>query len=337
VEDIYAGVLTYNRKELVLRCLRSLLDQTHPLKGIIVLDNASTDGTYEAIQALNEPRIEVVRLEHNIGAARGFNAMMKYVYEVRKVKWGYLMDDDVECSPTAVAELAAAYDRNFTAPEQVGFFLSQNFDAAGNLNNVPAIDTRPKRLGECADWGRYLDQGIASIRGCALTCVLVPHTTYEAFGDLILDFVVWGEDLEYTFRITQHRPGLLVGTSKITHLRAQMGDISIFLEDNPKRVPNFYYLYRNQMFVRRRYMSAHAYVLGFFRGMWETTKLLRQGELWKAQFPLRGTLAGLTYNPKVPEPRFNIRTASTHPVQELTAHQPTPAFKEPTDEPIAAE
>jgi GT2 family glycosyltransferase len=309
VGEIHALVLTYNRRELVLRCIRALLAQSRPFASIIVVDNASSDGTQAAVAALNEPLIDYVRVEKNLGAARGFNFAMDYAFGKRRVQWCYIMDDDVIAGPTAVDELVSAYDRNFTTPEQVGFLVSQAVDGQGRANNVPAIDTRPRRLGECPDWGQYLDQGIVTVRASPLSGMLMPITTYESFGNLNPDFIVWGEDLEYTFRITEQRPGLIVGHSKILHLRSQPGDISIFLENDRSRVPNFYYLYRNQMYVRRRYMGLHAYANGLVRGLFEATRLVANGDWWKAQIALRGTVAGLTFNPKVPLP--NGRTQPT--------------------------
>src|ERR1700712_1402544 len=300
--DIHGLVLTYNRRELVLRCIKALLAQTHRLQSIIVIDNGSTDGTGEALAALNNPALHIVRIEQNVGAARGFTYALDYAYTKAKVDWAYMMDDDVICEPTAVAELAAAYEHNFSAPEQVGFLVSQAVDGEGRANNVPHIDTRPRRAGECADWGMYLDQGIVAVRGSPMSGMLMPRTTFDAFGNLQSAFVIWGEDLEYTLRITEQRPGLIVGRSKIVHLRAQTGDISIFLENDKKRVPNFYYLYRNQLFVRRRYMGIHAYANGIIRFGLDSAKLLAKGKLWKAQIALRGTVAGIVFNPKTPYP-----------------------------------
>ena len=44
-ETICAVVVTYNRKKLLIECLKSLLKQTKPVQGIYLIDNASTDGT----------------------------------------------------------------------------------------------------------------------------------------------------------------------------------------------------------------------------------------------------------------------------------------------------
>ena len=47
---IVAVVVTYNRKKLLLECLNALFGQTNPLDEIVVLDNASTDGTKQELQ-----------------------------------------------------------------------------------------------------------------------------------------------------------------------------------------------------------------------------------------------------------------------------------------------
>lgn len=298
IDAIHALVITYNRRELLLQNLQALAAQTYPLASITVIDNGSTDGTADAIRALQNPLIDHVRLDPNIGAARGFHYGIEHVFAKRKAPWAWIMDDDVIPSPTSLAELVAAYQRNFKQPEEIGFLVAQSVDAQGRANNVPTIDTRARHLGECAGWGQYLDQGMVSIRTSALSAILMPRATYQTFGNLNPEFVVWGEDTDYTFRITEGRPGLLVGQSKIVHLRSQPGDISIFLEEDQRRVPNFYYLYRNSLYVRRRYVGMHAYVNGIVRGLVEVTKLAASGKWKKAQIALRGTAAGIVFNPK---------------------------------------
>ena len=50
-EKIAAVVVTYNRKDLLGQCLDSLLGQSHPLDALYVIDNHSTDGTYDSLLA----------------------------------------------------------------------------------------------------------------------------------------------------------------------------------------------------------------------------------------------------------------------------------------------
>ncbi len=90
--SVAAVVVTYNRKELLRQCLHALLSQTRPLDEIIVVDNASTDGTDHMISA-EFPQITYVRLPENIGGAGGFHEGMKLAYE-KGYDWIWLMDDD---------------------------------------------------------------------------------------------------------------------------------------------------------------------------------------------------------------------------------------------------
>lgn len=302
ISEIHALVITYNRRELLMRNIAALKAQTHALTSIVIIDNGSTDDTREALAALDDPMIDHVRLDPNIGPARGFHHGIDYVFAKRRYPWVWIMDDDVIPSETALEELVTAYHRNFKQPEDIGFLVAQSVDDLGRANNVPTVDTRARQLGECPNWGLYLDQGMVSIRTAPISALLMPIQTYDTFGNLNRDFVVWGEDTDLTFRITEQRPGFLVGRSKILHLRAQPGDISIFLEDDKRRVPNFYYLYRNMLYVRRRYVGPHAYFNGIVRGLLETAQLAAAGKFWKAQIALRGIAAGIVFNPKSETP-----------------------------------
>lgn len=96
-ETVAAVLVTYNRKELLVKCLDSLLKQSHPLDKIIVLDNASTDGTTELLAEkgfLSSSVIDYVRMPKNIGGAGGFHEGTKKAYE-NDFDWIWLMDDDV--------------------------------------------------------------------------------------------------------------------------------------------------------------------------------------------------------------------------------------------------
>ena len=54
-ESVQAVVVTHNRKALLLECLEGIARQTHRVAGVLVVDNASTDGTEEALEASGLP------------------------------------------------------------------------------------------------------------------------------------------------------------------------------------------------------------------------------------------------------------------------------------------
>src|SRR5215469_5963842 len=96
-DAVCAVVVTFNRKELLRRCLHSLLQQTRPLDCILVVDNASTDGTLSLLDA-EFPFLKQLRLNKNIGGAGGFRAGMQWAYD-HDYEWVWVMDDDIEVLP----------------------------------------------------------------------------------------------------------------------------------------------------------------------------------------------------------------------------------------------
>ena len=73
-EKIYVVIVTYNRLNLLIQCIAAVRDQTLAPHGIVIVDNASTDGTAEAIKGLarEDKRLTHLRLEENGGGAGGF-------------------------------------------------------------------------------------------------------------------------------------------------------------------------------------------------------------------------------------------------------------------------
>jgi GT2 family glycosyltransferase len=70
MSSVCAFVLTRNRKVLLAECLRGLLAQTHPVDEIVVLDNASDDGTEEHLRAEGLlDRVTYHRASQNTGGA----------------------------------------------------------------------------------------------------------------------------------------------------------------------------------------------------------------------------------------------------------------------------
>lgn len=91
-----AVIVTYNRKELLGRNIRMLLQQTRPFDRIFIVDNCSTDGTPEYLRAqgwMEDPGFVYVRTPSNLGGAGGFHAGVKAAFEAG-ADYIVLMDDD---------------------------------------------------------------------------------------------------------------------------------------------------------------------------------------------------------------------------------------------------
>ncbi len=103
---VWAVVVTRNRRELLEECLRALAAQTRPPNRILVIDNASTDGTAETVRE-RHPEAELLPLPENLGGAGGFHVGLREAH-AGGAEWVWLMDDDTIPEPGALAALLAA-------------------------------------------------------------------------------------------------------------------------------------------------------------------------------------------------------------------------------------
>jgi GT2 family glycosyltransferase len=101
-------IVNLNRRELLGRCLESLRKQTFSDFQVIVVDNASSDGSLEFLQSLGEPRLQVVALSSNKGFAGGCNA------GIARAEGRYIatLNNDAEAEPRWLEELVTGIESN---------------------------------------------------------------------------------------------------------------------------------------------------------------------------------------------------------------------------------
>jgi rhamnopyranosyl-N-acetylglucosaminyl-diphospho-decaprenol beta-1,3/1,4-galactofuranosyltransferase len=100
IGNVCAVVVTFNRERLLRGCLNSLLVQTHRLPRILVIDNASTDGTRAMVEQ-EFAEVEIFTMPYNSGGAGGFREGIKRAHE-RGFEWIWIMDDDIEVLPNTL-------------------------------------------------------------------------------------------------------------------------------------------------------------------------------------------------------------------------------------------
>jgi glycosyltransferase involved in cell wall biosynthesis len=102
-----AVVVTYNRLTLLNKCIEKLRGQTVPCD-ILVVDNASTDGTTPWLREQEEAGLLRTRnTGGNLGGAGGFNKGMRWAVE-DGYKYLWLMDDDCLPEQDALEKLLEA-------------------------------------------------------------------------------------------------------------------------------------------------------------------------------------------------------------------------------------
>ncbi|HKP90873.1 MAG TPA: glycosyltransferase [Thermoleophilaceae bacterium] len=218
-DSVRAVVVTFNRKALLLECLEGIARQTHPVAGVVVVDNASTDGTREALEESGiggRLRIDYLRLRRNGGGAEGFHYGVREALRMDRTDWLWLMDDDCEPNPTTLSDLLAS-----PRAADPGTAL------VAPLVTAPGGDVLPLNRGWTrASWLRAPLAGL-SPEHLSLPEVEVDHVSLV--GPLVRaplaareepprrDFFIWYDDLEWVARLRRHGRAWLVPAATMVH------------------------------------------------------------------------------------------------------------------------
>lgn len=87
-------ICNYNKKQFVLSCIGSVLDSSRKDFDVYVVDNASTDGSADAVKAAYGDRVILIQNEENLGGSGGFNTGLR---AARQKGYPYYMcvDNDI--------------------------------------------------------------------------------------------------------------------------------------------------------------------------------------------------------------------------------------------------
>ena len=102
-ELVSVTIVTYNSGRFIKRCLESVLAQKYPLKEIIVIDNASTDGTIDILEQF-EDNCQVFYNDENVG----FAAAQNQAIERSNGEWVLTLNPDVLLLPNFIQALVDA-------------------------------------------------------------------------------------------------------------------------------------------------------------------------------------------------------------------------------------
>jgi glycosyltransferase involved in cell wall biosynthesis len=108
----------YNRRDLLPQALESLVRQTYPGWEAIVVDDGSSDDTYDVARSFAErdPRIRALKLEENVGVGEARNAGIR----TSGAELLFLLDTDDYLYEQCLERLVEAYDDGVAAGRHVG-------------------------------------------------------------------------------------------------------------------------------------------------------------------------------------------------------------------------
>jgi GT2 family glycosyltransferase len=292
-------VVTFNRLILLKEAIDSLRLQTFKDMQIVVVNNGSTDRTKEWLDVQED--IHTITQE-NLGGAGGFFTGMKYIAEAG-YEYCWLMDDDVECMPTALEELMKAIQTD----ENIGFVCSKIIGIEGFATSVQGLDSRPDKNGyvDCLDKISYQ---MLKVRTAPFVSVLLSTNIIYKYGLPLKEFFIWGDDTEYTIRISNHQESYIACKSIVKHKRKiQHVDLpnSFKIESDNNRIKNFFYLFRNGAWLLKS-ESFDRRLKNYLALVKISLKLVSKMQLKKAIIPLKALFASFRFSPKIEYPNNRL-------------------------------
>lgn len=251
-ENYNVVIVTHNRLKLLKECLEHVENQTAAAARIIVVDNASEDGTTQYLRekGIADARYAIIECAQNIGGAGGFEKGIEFVHRAadkEQTDCVLLMDDD--------AILNVDYMEKVLAERRT----SGSYHAfAGTVESSGVIDIWHRR--------RKVKNGIRQ--------KLCPVSDYEkevfecdivSFCGMVVDmdvinkvglpcgeYFIWNDDVEYSLRINKFTKFLVIPSARLNHKTAKRK------KEYPHRRYDWheYYGIRNRLLYVRKHGTA---------------------------------------------------------------------------------
>ena len=245
---VVAVVVTWNRRDLLREALAAVGGQSLAPVAVVVVDNASSDGTTEMLRT-DYAHLEVVYLDRNTGGAGGFAAGIEraLTFEPDLV---WLLDDDTVPTPSAAEALARAWreygDGDGPRP---GVLASKVVWTDGRDHPMNTPRTKPGASRE--ELRAATDVGCTPVRSASFVSIMCDSGAIGERGLPIADYFLWNDDFEYSTRLIRGRVGLYCPDSVVVHKTKVFGSTDA---DPGER---FFYEVRNKvwLFTRSRGLS----------------------------------------------------------------------------------
>jgi len=269
---VCAVVVTFNRPQLLRRCLEGLRAQTRLPDAVLVVDNASTDDTRGVVRK-EFPECELLELPENVGGSGGFHAGVQRAYK-QGFEWLWLMDDDGVPDANCLSELFASNGGEGDDPRGGTVLVPVQKDSSGHFYGFAFW-----HRGEVQATGQILEAHKRDTPAppprfktpvFRFVGPLISRRVVERVGLPRSDYFIWFDDVEYALRI-----------AKRGKTRVQFVPDALFHHDfgkggretkrfgktrvRPYQPPwKLYYLARNQLYSMRRNHHSLGDFLHFF-------------------------------------------------------------------------
>lgn len=188
-------IVTYNSREWLGECLSSLFSQTYSPLEVIAVDNASSDGSADWLEA-NYPRVKLTRLKR----ARSLAYAINQGVTVAGGTYFLLLNPDVRLKPNAVAQMVAAAQGDpscAAVAAKLKFWWAPAF-LNGLGNRVGAFSWGTDNAVGHLDLGQF--DSWCEVPSACFAAALIPRAAWDVVGALDVGFPLYYEDSEWCYR-----------------------------------------------------------------------------------------------------------------------------------------
>lgn len=286
--DICAVIVTFNRKELLQESVEAVINQTVKVKDILIIDNNSTDGTIDVLNNLKGKynNLSYISLDKNIGGAGGFNIGINEAVK-RNSDYIWIMDDDTIPNEDALEKLMHSKVWN----ENWSFLCSKVLwtDKSICKMNIPNY----------VKYEYQKDNLINRVNTATFVSLLIKSNSVKEIGLPIKEFFIWGDDFEYTSRLSELiGPGYCIENSIVIHKMKENKSVNI-ISDNRERIPRYYYEFRNKYFILRKQKKIIEYYKYFIKTNLKVIIIKNSNKIEKIKVLFKALNDGIKFNPKI--------------------------------------
>lgn len=256
IEIKYAVVIvTYNRKQLLQECVRKVEEQRIAPESIIIVNNASTDGTLNYLEELNRENenVDIINLPHNTGGAGGFAKGIELSLH-KDVECLLIIDDDAMIGRDYMQKILQAKHQNPTYRAFAGTVKTDGKIDTYQRRNLQKVGMLSKNCREQEYQQPSFLCDIASFCGLVVDVGLI-----KQIGLPHAEYFIWYDDTEYSLRIHQYSKIFVVTEAELNH-KAKQGNGA-----HPRRYDwKEYYAVRNRLLMVEEHGNFMDKAVNFF-------------------------------------------------------------------------
>lgn len=190
-------ILSYNTEELLKRCLRSIFRHIKEGVEVIIVDNASSDGSIDMVKT-DFPQVRLIENKKNAGFAAGCNIGAKQA----KGEFLFFLNSDTEFIENTPQRLLRVFERHTDAAivggmmENLDGTLQRSYGAFYSLPNVFIMLFG----GDAAELKRFKNNAIHKVDWVNGGCMLIKRDVFEKLDGFDEHFFMYVEDMELCYR-----------------------------------------------------------------------------------------------------------------------------------------